>query len=138
MCLAVSFDWQAKKRTCHYKSMNAVLPVKARSGISLVPWGRRPHESGELPMGGWANYNDVLKGLWDKYIPKPVTLTVNQFLERDIEDNCHWHTLTRSQYIQGLLVQEGREVRVYVVTLVLPMLQTTFERWPRMLIDLNV
>jgi hypothetical protein len=63
---------------------------------------------------------------------------VTQFLERDIEDNCHWHTLTPGQYLQGVLAQEGNEVRVYVVTLTLPMLQTTFERWPRILIDINL
>jgi hypothetical protein len=61
MCLAVSFDWQAKKRTCHYKSYKAVLPVKTRHSVSLAPWGRRPNEKGELPMGGWAHYDDVLK-----------------------------------------------------------------------------
>ncbi|MHB8655829.1 MAG: hypothetical protein ACYDA9_18350 [Terriglobia bacterium] len=46
-----------------------------------MTWGRCQEESGELPAGGWARLDSIKAGKWDRFIPKPVRLDVEEFME---------------------------------------------------------
>ena len=118
MCGGVKFKHDNKELTVYFPNPKAVLPVRLKSGdVSLVKWGRRKEQHGALPPGGWARHESVIKGIWDKYFPKPVLITVDQFMEKDKQGNSHWYMLAGSTYIQGLIANDRDEQRVYVVTI---------------------
>lgn len=133
MCWAVRFSHAGVERHSRFDNRNTLLPVSARHGaqVILLPWGRRPGETGELPIGGWAKLTQIQSGLWDKFMPRPVKLPVDHFAERDVAGHLQWFQVTRGQFIQGCVVQIGHERRVYVVTLDCSPTETVFERWPR-------
>jgi len=84
MCGGVKFKHVNKEMTVYFPNPKAALPIRLKSGdYSLIKWGRRKGEQGVLPPGGWARHESVLKGIWDKYFPKPVLITVDQFMEKD-------------------------------------------------------
>jgi len=101
--------------------------------VTLIKWGRRKEEQGVLPPGGWARHESVLKGVWDKYFPKPVLITVDEFMEKDKQGTSHWYPLTGATYIQGLIATDRDEQRVYVVTISpeVDEIEKIHDRWPR-------
>ena len=38
---------------------------------TLITWGRRTDEMGNLPLGGWASLEAIQQGKWDYYLPRP-------------------------------------------------------------------
>src|SRR5580658_7248841 len=101
---AVIFHHQHKIHTVYFARANAMLPVQLASGeIKLVTWGRRQHENSEMPLGGWARLNAIHDGKWSQYIPKPVRLPIDKFMQTDFEGHAHWYTIAKGQWIQGLL-----------------------------------
>ena len=131
MCGGVEYTHEDKKIRVYFPNPKAHLPVRTRNGsIQLVPWGRRKNQIGQLPVGGWARLESIEKGIWDHWFPKPVKIMIDQFMEKDIENNSHWFELTKGQCIQGLLARSEQETRVYVVTIVPEMPDAVHERWP--------
>ena len=134
MCGGVKFKHDSKEMTVYFPNPKAVLPVRMKTGEpSLITWGRRKEEQGALPAGGWARHESVLKGVWDKYFPKPVLITVDQFMEKDKQGTSHWYPLTTATYIQGLIANDRDEQRVYVVTITPEDEdhEEIHDRWPR-------
>ena len=122
---------------CYFSQHSALLPVKKNDGgIQLIPWGRRQHQLGHLPLGGWAPIETIRNGSWDEYFPKAVKLPINKFMEKDIRDRRQWFPLTRGQCIQGLLARYGREIGIYVVTLIPQQENALHLRWPRIIYGL--
>jgi hypothetical protein len=118
MCGAIKFHHGNTEMTVYFPNPTAALPVRLKSGgHGLIRWGRRNDEPGMLPAGGWARYDSVLDGAWDKYFPKPVLITAGQFMEKDRQGKSHWYTLAAATYIQGLIARDGDEQRIYVVTI---------------------
>jgi len=111
-----------------------MLPVKKRDGgVELIRWGRRKEQAGRLPQGGWARLDSIYAGRWDKWKPRPVKLPVSSFMEKDFSGASRWFDLTKGKWIQGLLVRDHHEQRVYVVTIEPEIENSEFERWPRVL-----
>ena len=134
MCGGVEYTHKDEKVTTYFPNPKAHLPVRTRNGgIKLMPWGRRKHQIGQLPVGGWARLESIEKGTWDRWFPKPVKIIIDRFMEKDIENNSHWFELTRGQCIQGLLARHDKETRIYVVTIVPEMPDAIHERWPRII-----
>lgn len=132
MCGGASFQDEEEEVRIFFPNPRARLPVMTRSGGSrLVTWGRRSGESGNLPLGGWARLESIHSGRWNRWQPRPVRLALQAFMEKDIEGVSHWFPLTDGQWVQGLLVQDGTEQRVYVVTITPQMPDAVHERWPR-------
>lgn len=134
MCGGVKFKHEGKELVVYFPNPKAVLPVRLKSAEhSLIRWGRRKEEQGALPAGGWARHESVLKGVWDKYFPKPVLISVDQFMEKDRAGKSHWYPLTQSSYIQGLIANDRHEQRVYVVTIAPEddENEAVHDRWPR-------
>lgn len=134
MCLEVVYDYIGMEVRTGFDNPRAQLPVIQRgSDALLLPWGRRPRQTGALPVGGWARLESIHAGDWDGWFPKPVRLPVQRFCERDSLGETHWFDVTRGKWIQGLVAREGDERRVYVVTLMPTGTDIVFDRWPRIL-----
>lgn len=132
---AVTFQYKDDKHTVYFTHPKAVLPVQLKSGeIKLVTWGRRQNENSEMPIGGWARLSTIHQGKWDIYLPKPVRIPAEKFMKTDFENKTHWYEITKGQFLQGLLAQEGNEFRVYLVTIIPQLLDICHDRWPRIII----
>ena len=64
-----------------------------------------------------------------------VKVIINKFMEQDIEGGSMWFDVTGGHWLQGLLIQEGLEQRVYIVTVTPDLPATPYFRWPRILCD---
>lgn len=134
MAEGVMFSLHNEIQTVYFSNPKAVLPVRMTDGqVKLLPWGRRQTQSGELPLGGWANLQSIYKGKWDIFFPKPIRLPILKFMEKDFEGNTRWYDVTPGHWIQGLVAREGNEIRVYMVTITPELHSVNHERWPRMM-----
>lgn len=129
---AVTFHHENKIYTVSFKDKNAALPVKLKNGQHLlVPWGRRSAENSELPLGGWARLDSIKNhNRWDRYLPKPVQLPIEKFMEKDHEGHTCWYEVTKGQCLQGLFAREENECRVYIVTIEPEDFMNSHSRWP--------
>lgn len=129
---AVIFQYQNKVHTVYFSQAKAVLPVKLKNGeLKLVTWGRRLRENSIMPLGGWALRPSIHEGKWDYFIPKPVKLPIEKFMQIDYEGHIQWYEVIKGQWIQGVLLQEENESRVYIMTVVPERLDIYYNRWPR-------
>lgn len=134
MCGGVYYSHKGQEIKVFFPNPKATLPVKTRDGNhQLLPWGRRQHQIGKLPLGGWARLDSVYAGRWDRWFPRPVKLQVQGFMEKDIENRSHWYELTKGQWIQGLVARYNQEQRLYVVTVEPEREDAVHDRWPRIL-----
>lgn len=134
MCGGVRYHFNGREQTVYFPQPNAMLPVRRRDGsVSLVTWGRREGEEGRLPQTGWARLDSLKAGKWDRFFPKPVLIVVDQYMEKDKQGKSHWFTNITGNYIQGCLVREGDEQRVYVVTITptIPEILAIHDRFPK-------
>lgn len=136
MCIAVCYSLEGRIVIVHFTNVKAQLPVKKKqNGIELLAWGRRPHQTGKLPLGGWASLDSIKQGKWDQYFPKAVKLPLHKFMENDFTGKSEWFDVTGGYWVQGLLLQHENEKRVYIVTLVPELPESLYLRWPRILTD---
>ena len=134
MCGGVYYIINGEEVRTYFPNPKACLPVKKKkSGVELLPWGRRKEQAGHLPLGGWARLDSIYAGRWDKWFPTPVKLMASQFMEKDIEGQSHWFDITPGKWIQGLVAHYDNERRVYVVTITPEMEDAVHDRWPRIL-----
>ncbi len=137
MSEAVIFTYQNIKHTISFRQGNALLPIKIKSGETrLVTWGRREHENSEMPLGGWARLNSIKNekdNRWHLYLPKPVQILVDRFMEKDYEGRSCWYDVTKGKCLQGLLAHEENEYRVYIVTIDPEDLMINHYRWPHII-----
>lgn len=134
MCLAVEFLYEGKEYTPYFPNPYAMLPVLSKNGTAtLLPWGRRQSQAGNLPLGGWARLESIKKNVWQKYFPIAVKLPIRRFAEKDIEGKTHWSTLQDDQFVQGLVARYDNEVRIYIVTVIPIEPDAIHDRWPRIL-----
>ena len=134
MCMGVLYWNDGKDLRQYFQNPKSQLPVKRRTGGShLIAWGRRTQQAGVLPMGGTVALDTIYAGRWDRWFPKPVKLPITQFIQLDIEGNSHWFDIPRGKWIQGLLVRENYEQRVYIVTVEPRESDSIYANWPRIL-----
>jgi hypothetical protein len=134
---AVIFNYQNKSYTIYFNNAKAMLPVKLKNGeCKLVTWGRRENENSEMPLGGWArstNLKNSMNTHWNMYMPKPVQIPIEKFMERNFEGRACWYEITKGKYIQGLLAQHEGEYRIYIVTIDPEDLTTCHYKWPHII-----
>ena len=133
MCGGVRYTIKKETFRVFFPNPYAKLPVLMRDGkVSLVPWGRRKQEDGNLPLGGWARLESVDAGKWDYLQPRPVKIAVDAFMEKDHNKDSHWFNMEPDTFIQGLYASKGDEARIYVVTVEPgPLERPIHDRWPR-------
>ena len=136
MCGGVRYTIKNETVRAYFPNPQAKLPILMRDGnISLMPWGRRKEQEGNLPLGGWARLDSINSGKWEYVHPKPVKITVDGFMEKDHNKDSHWFNLEEGQFIQGLVAHYNDEQRIYVVTVEPDPLtkQMIHDRWPRII-----
>jgi hypothetical protein len=134
MCDGVYYSISDGDVRLYFPNPRARLPVRTRAGSTqLLGWGRRPGQTGKLPLGGWARLDSIYEGRWDRWLPIPVKVPVKSFMEQDIEGHSHWYDLTKGQWIQGLVARYRHERRVYVVTIEPQLADAVYTRWPRIM-----
>jgi hypothetical protein len=130
----VMYLYQGQMLTVYFSHPKAQLPLRRADGeIKLATWGRRKIQTGELPLGGWANLSSIYQGKWSLYMPKPIRLPIVKFMKKDFEGCTHWYDVTAGQWVQGLVAQEGEELRVYIVTITPESHTVCHDRWPRIM-----
>jgi len=131
MCLALSYSYEKKIFITHFTDDDATVLIKTNKGLlQTIKWGRRLDEKGKLPLGGWISQELKAKGIYDKFFPKEVKICAIKFMEQDVQGRCVWSDITAGWYLQGLLLQERDERRVYLVTFTPEKHDTPFTRWP--------
>ena len=134
MCKGALYTYDGREVRIGFTSPGARLPVAKRHGHTmLLPWGRRRNDNGALPLGGWARLEAIKTGKWDRWQPRPVRLQLRAFMESDIQGDDYWFELNSGQWVQGLIAREGKEQRVYVVTITPEMPDALHQRWPRII-----
>lgn len=54
MCVGICYKASERLTIVHFADAQAQLPVQMKNKtVALFPWGRRKHETGRLPLGGW-------------------------------------------------------------------------------------
>ena len=133
MCGGVDYTYQSEAYRYYFPNPKAVLPVYMKDGaVHLMPWGRRNHQHGQLPLGGWARLDSIYAGRWARYSPIPVKMPIARFMEKDVERHSHWFDMAEGKWMQGLVASNSQEQRIYVVT-VEASADAVHDRWPRIL-----
>lgn len=115
----------------YFPNPKAALPVlQADGSVEWITWGRRKEQPGHLPATGWARDDSIAVGKWARYHPQQVRVVAERFMEKDEAKQSHWFDLAEGQTIEALLLQQGEERRVYVVTTTAPSNSRVHERWP--------
>ncbi|MFU4390301.1 hypothetical protein [Pseudomonas paraeruginosa] len=117
----------------YFPNPKAALPVLGNDGgeVMWVPWGRRREQAGKGPVGGWARLSSIEVGRWEKYGPTRVSIPAARFMEKDDGKVSHWFDIESDQVIDGLVIGESEQQRVYVITTDAPADQAwVHDRWP--------
>lgn len=134
MCIAIRYQSNKGLEATHFPSAMARLPVLNRHhAVRFIPWGRRAHQAGNLPLGGWAALQSIHDHAWDAYFPRAVRIPAVGFMEKNIEERRAWFEVTQGLCIQGLLARYDKECRLYVVTITPQACDNDFLRWPRLI-----
>lgn len=134
MCEAVLYDYLGQLRKSFYTNTNAKLLVLATfERIKLITWGKRELEQNSFPIGGTLYREDIINGKYDFFFPKPVRLSVAKFHIKDNEGKKHWYEVINGLFMQGVLLNNNSELRVYVVTISPITPDASFNFWPRLL-----
>ncbi len=138
MCGGVRYTIKEEILRVFFPNPYARLPVAMRDGnVSLLPWGRRKDQQGNLPLGGWARLESIDAGKWDYLQPRPVKIVIDAFMEKDHNKNSNWFNMESGTFIQGLYASRGDEARIYVVTVEPDLLKRQIhDRWPRIVSDI--
>lgn len=139
MCGGVEISGQytrtGEQLRIYFPNPRAALPILGGSDeVVWVPWGRRREQAGKGPAGGWAWLSSIEDGKWEKYGPTQVSIPAARFMEKDEERVSHWFDLEPGQMIQGIVIGEGDQQKLYVVTTEPPSGQEwVHDRWPLIL-----
>ena len=139
MCGGVEISGQytrtGEQLRIYFPNPRAALPVLGDDGdVVWVPWGRRREQPGKEPAGGWARLSSIEDGRWQKYDPIRVRIPAAKFMEKDEAKVSRWFDIEPDQAIEGLVIGEGEQQRVYVITTEPPPgLGWVHDRWPLIL-----
>ena len=98
-----------------------------------MPWGRRIHETGNLPVGGWVDFEMLKQEQWENIFKKSVKIPILEFQEKNIEEHSQWFSVTDGKYLHGVYAKYQQEQRIYVVTITPTLENSPFRRWPRII-----
>jgi putative SOS response-associated peptidase YedK len=133
MCGGVEARDAEKIWKVYFPNPKAAIPVLDlfTGEVAWVPWGRRKEQPGTGPQGGWARLESVEEGKWAKYQPQRALGLVQRFMEKDADRKSHWFDMQPGHALECLLLGEGGQRRVYVVTSSPPeQYAWIHDRWP--------
>ncbi|CAN7423660.1 hypothetical protein LJR232_002614 [Aquipseudomonas alcaligenes] len=138
MCGGVEAREADKVWKIYFPNPKAAIPVQLDGGsqIDWIGWGRREDQPGIGPQGGWARLSTVQTGGWAKYQPRRAFGLVQRFMEKEGQKGeknrpSHWFDVPEDQALECLVIGEGEDRRVYVVTTDPPEEYSWIhDRWP--------
>ncbi|MDA0426038.1 hypothetical protein NPN27_12200 [Stutzerimonas stutzeri] len=138
MCGGVEAREADKVWKIYFPNPKAAIPVLLEESGQLdwIHWGRRKEEPGNGPKGGWARLSTVQSGGWEKYRPRRGYGMVQRYMEKEGrpgEKNrtSHWFDVPEGFALECLVIGEGEQRRVYVVTTAPPAeYEWIHDRWP--------
>ena len=138
MCGGVEAREADKIWKIYFPNPKAAMPVllEGSGQLDWISWGRRKDESGNGPQGGWARLSTVQAGGGEKYSQRHGYAMVQRFMEKEGrpgEKNrvSHWFDVPESSALECLVIGEGEERRVYVITTEPPAdYEWLHDRWP--------
>lgn len=138
MCGGVEAREADKVWRIYFPNPKAAIPVQIEGSGQLdwIHWGRRKEEPGSPPQGGWARLSTVKAGGWDRYKPRRGFGMVQRFMEKegqlgDKNRPSHWFDVQAGHALECLIIGEGEQQRVYVVTTDPPAEYAWIhDRWP--------
>lgn len=78
MCGGIRYPIKKETLKVYFPNPYAQLPILMKDGnVSLLPWGRRKEQEGNLPLGGWARLDSINAGKWEYVHPSPVKIAVD-------------------------------------------------------------
>jgi hypothetical protein len=112
------------------------VPLEGSGQLDWIQRGRRKEEPGEGPPGGWARISTVQTGGWAKYRPLRGLAMVHRFMQKgghpgDKNRQSHWFDVPEGYALGCLVLGEGAQRRVYIVTTDAPAEYAWInDRWP--------
>lgn len=163
MCAGAKFRDKLKadkEWTIYFPSPAAALPIdRGNDQVEWMSWGRRnDNEDGDgFQVTGWARFESIQAGKWDRYQPEFVKLAVQSFMEVERKEvieahpytgdlfakpiappsktikTSHWFDIPPGKAIEALIAHVDGQQRLYVVTDATPLEFSWIEhdRWPR-------
>lgn len=141
-CVGVEAREADKTWRIYFPNPKAAIPVLLEESRQLdwIHWGRRKEEPGSGPQGGWARLSSIHAGTWEKYRPRRGYAMVQRFMEKDGQPGeknrvSHWFDVPEGAALECLVIGEGEERRVYVVTTEPPAgYEWIHDRWPLLVV----
>lgn len=139
MCSGIEARHQDRTYRAIFESEQAAFPVMlADSGeVRLIKWGRHKKEKVMGPQGGWARLANVLTGGWDYLSPKRGLGLVERFMVGRPNPGMsgrrlsQWIEMPEGQALECLVIGEGDQERVYIVTTAPPeKYRKINDKWP--------
>ena len=138
MCGGVEAREAEKIWKIYFPNPKAALPVLLEDSGQLdwITWGRRTEQPGYGPPGGWAKLSTVQAGGWAKYHPRRGFVMAQRFMEKEGRPGerdraSHWFDVPEGHALECLVIGEGEQRRVYVVTTEPPAEDAWIhDRWP--------
>jgi len=134
MCVAVIYNIDHYLTTDYFAQPKASLPVLLKNGgRGVVVWGRRESETGNLPEGAGLFLEDIHRGVWNEFFPKPVKLPLVRFAMRNKANKLLWFELLKEHLVQGVVLCFNSEIRCYIVYIKTHQPTHPAVFWPRIL-----
>lgn len=131
MCFALIFiDTSGKRYTVSFTQRQRQLPMMGASESEHMTWGRNQYENGNLPIGGWCRQDLLAQGAFDHWQPQFVRLPVKGFAIHNMLARLHWFEVSPGEYLQGVILTEAGERRLYLVIMQTQRLDNWFWQWP--------
>ena len=142
MCGGVEAREADKVWKIYFPYDKAAFPVMLEDTgqIDWIAWGRREHQPGGGPVGGWAKLDTVQAGGWERFHPRRGFGMVQRFMEKegsrgDKHRPSHWFDIPEGYALECLVLGEGDARQVYVVTTDPPAEYAWIhDRWPHLVL----
>ena len=130
MCFALQVRLRGRVKTIAFLQKNNKLMVYHAAQQRSLIWGRRPYEAGSLPLGGWCRDDLLAEGQLDCWFPQKALILIIAFGIRDVLGKVSWFKLSAGEFLQGIVLGEGDEQRVYLLITLTKRLDNFFWHWP--------
>lgn len=141
MCSGIEARHEGRVYRATFEGEQAAFPVMLAEGgeVRVIKWGRRKKEKITGPQGGWARQATVITGGWDYLSPRRGLGLVDRFMVGKANPGMpgrrlsQWIEVPKGLALECLIVGEGANERVYIVTTSPPeRYRMINDKWPVM------
>jgi hypothetical protein len=132
MCIAVCYLKNDKNVIVKFHTLRAALPIQSNQlkHYNTIIWGRHKSEYVLLPFGSSITIESVKSKLWHNHSPVLVKIPVTKFMVEDLNNHIEWFEVPNRQFIQGLVLQNKTQKRLYIVCVTRQIAHHIYLHWP--------